>query len=411
MTAASRQNGGQNGGAENLLNDLPENWPLPLCLLVACLRRGLADGQGQGEGQGQGQGADPAIADLAERLTPDDWTEFARLAIVYHRVAPLIAPSLDASGLDALDMPGAVRQHLTQAVRQNAAKTLAQIAETAAMRQALDRDGIGLGVLKGWPLAERLYGQPGQRHTGDLDLLVAETQVEAACAALATIGYDPDAATPKMRRRARALGNPRLLRAVKDITLSHPDKTVMVELHWQLLNYHGWPALLDRDGALITHDSQAGPLLVPEPATELIYLAAHGSLHLWGRLKWLADIAALARAAGPDALGDHLETAHSLGVARPVLLALGLAQHLFASPVPHGMAREDNLERWVLARLARTDRPATDGIAYQLGLRRMGLSLAESWRQRLGVIGYDTTRRLRLMALDMRLNRPDPTGA
>ncbi|MEM1160176.1 MAG: nucleotidyltransferase family protein [Pseudomonadota bacterium] len=361
-------------------------------LLVACLSTGPAD--------------DGAIAGLAAGLRPGDWDAFARLAITHHRVAPLVLPRLEGTAL-----PDPVRAQLAQSVHRNAVQALVQVVETGAMRAALEQAGIALGVLKGWPLAERLYGSVGGRHAGDLDLLVPEARVEAACAALGALGYGPDRSTPKMRRRARGLGDPGLVKAAKDIALSHPDKTLTVELHWQLLNYHGWPALLDRPGALIRQESQAGPLLVPEPATDLIYLSAHGSLHLWGRLKWLADIAAFARAAGPEALGAHWAAAERLGVARPMALALGLAARLFGTPLPPGMARETGLERWILARLGRTDRPPTDGPAYQIGLRWMGLRLAQGWRQKLGIVGYDTTRRLRLIRLDMRLRRGSGMGA
>lgn len=359
---------------------IPPDWPRPLALMVACLDPG---------GAGRAR-------DLSTAMDADDWDRFLRLTTTQHRVAPQVAPMLRT-----LDAPDRIHQAISGNVQRNALRALGQISETAKMRAALAEEGIEIAVFKGWPLAERLFGGAAGRHVGDLDLLVPEDRILDACAALGRIGYAPSEDTPKFQRRARALANPRLVRACKDVELVNPDTGVAVELHWQFLNYHGWPRFLDRPGALEVQQTQAGPLLVPDERTNLMYLSTHGALHLWDRLKWLVDIAALARMRDPAALDADIEAAREAGVLRPVAFALSFSARLFDSPLPRAAAAaaEPGLERWILRRLARPE-GRLDTLRYQLGIRRMALGLAQGWDQTLGVIGYDTTRRLRLLSLD-----------
>ena len=118
------------------------------------------------------------------------------------------------------------------------------------------------------------------------------------------------------------------------------------------------------------------------------------------------------RLVGGSAAGD-VALARRTGVGQPVTFALSLAHRLLGSPLPAwagagagaGSAAEPGpaaprLERWILARLARQG-PAVAGWRYQAGIRWMGLCLAENWRQRFGIAGYDGLRRLRLLSLDL----------
>jgi len=337
-------------------------------------------------------------------MRPQDWERFTELAIRDHRVAPMIAPVLrDLNG------PNPVLDRLDTEIRRNAIATLTQIGETRRMVTTLQTIGVEPVVLKSWPLGARLYGDAGRRHTGDLDILVPRDKVWEACNVLAEAGYNPSDNTTKMNRRAKGVGNTQLIQAVKDVELTNPTTGVVLELHWQMLHYHGWPDFLDRPDAVIRQQTQAGPLLVLNDQTNLMFLSTHGSLHLWERLKWLLDIALLAQERGADRLSQDLDAADAIGITRPVMLALNLAGRLFGSPVPQGATEHKavQLEHWVLKRLGRTER-AISGTRHRLGVRRMALGLAQDWRQRLGVVGYDTTRRVRLISLDLaRLGRTD----
>ena len=370
---------------------IPADWPRPLALLVTLLRV---------DGDGAQAGAPPLEHGqiLARDMSLEDWDQFVELAVNQHRVASILAPQLADLGA-----PEHVCTRVAAEVRGNVLATMIHIAETGRIRRALDDIGIPVGVFKGWPLGEQLYGAADRRHSGDLDLLVPEDRVRDSRVALEGLGYEVASGTAKARRRLRGLDNPQLISACKDIEMIRSTTGLAVELHWRMLNYHGWPTFHDRPGAMVVQPTEVGDLLVPDAATNLMYLSTHGALHLWDRLKWLTDIAWLARARGPEALARDMALASQTGIGRPVLFALSLAHRLLGSPLPAGCGPDPEvlrLERWILARLARQS-PALAGLRYQAGIRWMGLCLARNWRQRLGVIGYDGLRRLRLLSLDL----------
>lgn len=371
---------------------IPADWPRPLALLVTLLRV---------DGDGAQAGAPPSLEHgqiLARDMSLEDWDQFVELAIDQHRVSSILAPQLVDLGA-----PEHVCARAAAAVRENAVATMIHIAETGRIRRALEDIGIPLGVFKGWPLGEQLYGAAERRHSGDLDLLVPEDRVRDSRVALEDLGYEVASGTAKARRRLRGLDNPRLISACKDIEMVRSTTGVVVELHWRMLNYHGWPTFYDRPGAMVVQPTKAGDLVVPDVATNLMYLSTHGALHLWHRLKWLTDIAWLARARGAEALARDMVLAHQTGVGRPVLFALSLAHRLLGSPLPEGAVDDPGiagLECWILARLARPE-GRWDKQRYQAGIRWMGLRLSRNWRQGVGVIGYDGLRRLRLASLDL----------
>ena len=331
-------------------------------------------------------------------MTTQDWEAFVPLATVRHRATPSVARHLDI-----LDMPDSARARIIAAARRNSLAALTHMAETRRIAQALDAIDVQIGVFKGWPLAELLHGEIDARQAGDLDLLVPEYQVKESRIALEEIGFEILGDTPKDTRRLRRLDGAQLIRTRKDFKMMRPTTGVLVEMHWRLLNYHGWPILLDRPGALITQDSSAGPLLVPNDQTNMLYLSTHGALHLWEQLKWLEDIAWLARKRGAEGLVADVEAASAVGLERPILFALLLAGQLLASPIPPGLEHDDprvaGLVKWILRRMP-SQHGRFERKRRQVGVRWMGLLLAQDWRQRLGIIGYDTARRFRLMSLD-----------
>ena len=136
---------------------------------------------------------------------------------------------------------------------------------------------------------------------------------------------------------------------------------------------------------------------VPTPRGNLIYLSGHGGMHVWVRLKWLADIARLAARRGAEALAADLAEAEALKVGRPVALALGLSARLFGTPVPEGMRVRPGLERHVLRVIA--DPGAAPGTLRYKRLTHMApLRMAETFGQSAGVLRYAIWRRLRLGA-------------
>ena len=130
----------------------------------------------------------------------------------------------------------------------------------------------------------------------------------------------------------------------------------------------------------------------------IVYLSVHGALHLWSRLKWLVDIDRLARLRGPEGLEADYFAAEAIGARSPVALALRLSSRLFGSPIPEVLTRPDRsldrVEAWMLTAIARPDTAPLTWRNKVLS-RIMPARLADGLPQVLGVLRYDTLRRIR----------------
>jgi len=360
---------------------VPPDWPRPLRLLAVLLAR------------------DPAPleepAPLAAALSPEDWSRFATLAIEEHRLAPVLAPALARHGIEA---PEPVAQAIAEAARQAGLAALAQKAETARLVDAFGAEGLEPLVLKGWPLAERLFASAAARQAKDIDLMVAPEMRCAAAAVLARLGYRPQA---QHRLRARCLAMAAVAAECNDIAYCHPERGLQVELHWRSHHFRGWPDLADHPDERRSWplDATGRVLRVPSARAELAYLAGHGESHLWLRLKWLHDIARIAETRAPEALGADLAFAERIGAGGTVRRALGLASAVFGAPVPPGWpglgADGERAARRILAMIA--------DLRYRPGSTRASLARdvhawaeAERPGQRRGVLRYRVWRRLRL---------------
>lgn len=325
-------------------------------------------------------------------MTHSDWDLFTWLATTRHRVDPIITPALQN-----LDIPVSVRERFDAMFRANAIATLSAIAETRRVMAALSEIDPTPVIFKGWPLAERIYGAAAQRHTGDLDLLVHPDCLRTVAAILEGLEYQRETDDINYHVPVDA---PAMQAEGKDLRYLHAQTGAVTEIHWHLLPFRGWPAVFDHPGMTTYQDTSAGQLHVPSDLGNMLYLPIHGGLHLWTRLKWLADIAWLAHQRGSEQLAHDLAEARRLGIENPVLLGLQLSGYIFGTPLPTDTrpltGRMAWMARWMTDTMAREDMIPTMTLRYRLWVRIMGLGLASTTSQRLGVLRYDSWRRMRL---------------
>jgi hypothetical protein len=294
--------------------ELPEFAP-ELALVVACSR--------------WPPGANKEQEVRTRAAAPIDWNLF--LAWVRrNRIAPLVYRNLRLVACPLV--PDAVVLQLQSESMRNARRALMQIAEAARISRLLAAGGIRSMIVKGPVLAQLVYGDPTLRESEDIDLVVDPDSVPDVNRTLASAGYhrvipDVNISRPLLEIYQRRRCQFAYYSETRDLSL---------ELHWRLTSN---PLLMPMDSATLWGRSEqvrvAGASLSTLPDEDLfLYLCVHGSAHMWFRLKWLADIAALLQQLRSEVIDRIANRARELGVERSFHQAVILAHWLMAAPVP-----------------------------------------------------------------------------
>lgn len=228
-------------------------------------------------------------------------------------------------------MPDTVAPRLRE--RQAAHNLLLEV-ELERISTALRSRGIPVAVLKGVPLAHRLYGRLDARRIVDNDLLVHRHHVARAVAVLRGLGYRDRG--PRLADQLRTDFQHPLVRATAGGGL------VRAEVHWHPFDLGLHPLPEDRVWAHMEEVALPGwngaALTVPDAPLTVVLLAAHYAQDGFARRQTLHDLARAWDLVGRR--GDHRrQVAHLAHAARlgPTLdYALGVAQRLglLATPVP-----------------------------------------------------------------------------
>lgn len=235
----------------------------------------------------------------------------------------------------ARNVPGAVLAALKPRAILLKRRSLYQLSELQRLIRILQTAGIPAAEIKGLTLGALAYGNPFVKESSDLDILVPLEHASAALHLLLRSGYRH--ATYGTALTARQIGA--LIHNCKDVVLWGPQN-VHVELHWRLsrarsmLRGAGDP----RTWQLVQlRPNYAVPTLaLPELVT---YLAVHGSLHNWARLKWLADFDAVSRPAARETRQEWYTCAEMLGGRRCLDYAFAMSRQIFG-PLPGERAGE-----------------------------------------------------------------------
>lgn len=266
----------------------------------------------------------------SQQPKPDfDWHAFLAL-VARHNVTPGVY--LNLSRYARHEVPAVILDELKRRYRQNSFRALTLTGELIRLARLFERETLPLWPLKGPALSQHLFGDFSLRSAGDLDILVPRAAIAAGEALLLSAGYQRQApAAPLSPRQAQVY-----FARYHHFGYLHPEKKIAIELHWSAI----LPALLPpAAGETLLSRSRSSPingvaLQFFAPEDLLIYLALHGAMHNWARLKWLIDFAACLCSDPPLAWEVVSERAHSFGVERPVAQGVLLAQRLLKLPVP-----------------------------------------------------------------------------
>ncbi|HUB75063.1 MAG TPA: nucleotidyltransferase family protein [Solirubrobacteraceae bacterium] len=268
-----------------------------------------------------------------------DWSQLAGvlsarklLTVLGPRMLELPALSADAGFADA------VERALVAARRRGAFLQMI----SAHVRGALAGAGIRSAGLKGPFLAEDIYGDPGRRISGDIDLLVAAEQLHEAVAVARGLGYE------LASTYVEASGLPPLHFVLVHATQELPP----LELHWRV---HWYERDFSRQ-RLLPPDVAGQERWRPAPADELVALLLFYARDGFIDLRLATDLSAwwdrhgseVSAAAVAGLLGEYPE------LARVVPAALAVAERVVGLPASSLLAEMPalGLRQRLAARLA-----------------------------------------------------------
>ena len=293
-------------------------------LLVACCAAAVRPGR-------------PDLADVGPEidLGKVDWRAFivrARWHGVHGTVYPVVSAQLRPA------MPPEPWNWLRKLANGQARHNLAVAEALADVAEAFAQEGIVYTVLKGLPLAQKVYGTITARRCRDIDLLVRPMDFARARALLERLRYESKHGLTASQDRV-------WLRYAADLPMGNTERGVLVELHHRFeMRPEVAANTCAADLLAASRPSAVAGFEVPAPlGTELIpYLAWHGRKHAWFRLFWLLDIAALELRAGIDNRDAIWEAAARVRQERSLALAWWLSSALFG--VPEATARVSESE-------------------------------------------------------------------
>jgi hypothetical protein len=263
---------------------------------------------------------DPRFAGLARSA---NWSRVLLLA-EEHGVIGHLANRLRE--LNQNLVPAAIRGKLLDRHRRQVFSTLRITAELFRLLELFAAKDIPALVVKGPVLAMQAYGDLSMRKYGDLDLLVRQADIRRATESLQATGYQ--AAVPLSAIDAGKIPGQYLF--------SKSDANLLVELHNDFtLRY--FPRRLPLDKFFERHilvglDGHEAPALAVED--ELVYICVHGATHFWGRLSWIADVAALVTRQADLDWQNARNTAKEVGAERMLDTGLRLASDLLHARLP-----------------------------------------------------------------------------
>src|SRR4051812_2986294 len=212
---------------------------------------------------------------------------------------------------------GVLRQHMTRAL-----EGVRLLQDLAA---ALAGAHIAAVALKGPAFSQWLYGDACARRFSDLDLLVAESQRDAALALLQQRGF-----SPRVSHRAGDVIYAGLGAWPMDRPGSHT-----VDLHWQLSGSRYPQVVSVRDVLEHAREVSLGACSIRVPCAEhtAALTLAHAAKHVWYALELPFSIAAMARRTDIDWIAVRRLTMQA-GSVRGAAAGLLLASELFQVDVP-----------------------------------------------------------------------------
>lgn len=265
-------------------------------------------------------------------------------------------------------------------------KKMKELGYFLKLMDEMKAEGLNGILLKGPALSQKIYGDPFYRTSHDFDLLFDPKDLSRAIQFFERQGFEGVKfnwpASKKSRKRVKDL--------INQYFIFHPKQRISIEIHWKLFDRRFIdPAVAEKlvwkNNANV--DINGHTLEILDGEFELLYLAIHGSLHAWFRLKWLVDIHEILNHKPVD---EHRfkSLTEQLGAGRFVSVCNGVLRHVYpggkllpcdAAPLP-GLVDE------AIYQLNRDENDPFDTVKNTVRQVRYQLALSGKWQYKADIL-------------------------
>jgi hypothetical protein len=255
-----------------------------------------------------------------------NWADLIRIAAP-HGLLPLLHRNLSLVCADRV--PPRTLEQLRRYHESVARRNRIHAGELFDLLDLLEANQIPAIPFKGPTLGLLAYGDLSLRQFTDLDIVVHESDVWRTWDVLTRHGYvaEDEGGSIAERRPLPPSGRHWTFKCKNRLTL---------EIHWRFSEKSFGPQLEPADvwsGVRSSIVSGRSVHVIP-PEQMLLLLSIHLASHLWRRLNWIADIAAIVNSK-PDIDWELLlRTARRVGCERILSVSLLLSKNLLGSPLP-----------------------------------------------------------------------------
>lgn len=198
---------------------------------------------------------------------------------------------------------------------------------------------------KGSLLSYKLYHDIGFRNFRDIDLLIDAKDVEEAKSIIQNLNYDLFEPKYELSRKQKQIN----YSISHHYHLRHKKLPIDIELHWNLSNPNSFFSVstkkLLRLKSMIDFQSYRLPYI--SNSENLVFLAAHGSVHQFYRLFWLKDFSNLIAQTDIETLKKAWELSQKLKLQKCFLQACKLSELIFKTEPPEFITT-NSIKKWLI---------------------------------------------------------------
>jgi len=185
---------------------------------------------------------------------------------------------------------------------------------------------------KGPLLSLELYNDIGYRSFGDIDVLVEKQNAEKAKSLLEELGftciYPKIKLTEKQKKVNYSISH--------HYQFTHPIQPIHIELHWNITNPKSYFSIASHDIISNSINIKVSNFELPyiSKIENIVFQAAHGSIHQWYRLFWIKDFSKLLTMTNPEDLRKAFELSKKLKLQNCFVQACLLSNLLYKCDIP-----------------------------------------------------------------------------